>query len=109
MAATLASAVAAQIAARAEEIRKDGTYLGLLEWVAFAALEGMMIEMLFGDYVLNVREVFAPALRLRKDSGRVCRTAAVRVGPRGSLLSAVKASGACYPDINHYVIGLAAL
>ena len=108
MAAPPASAVAAQIAARAEEMRKDGTYLGLLEWVAFAALEGMKVEMLFGDYVLDVREIFAPALRQRNDSGRVCRTAAVRVGPQGSLLSAVKANGACYPDINHYVIGLAA-
>ena len=66
---------------------------------------GMKLEMLFGAHVLNVREIFAPALSHGKDSGRLCRTAAVRVGPKGQLLSAVQDSGACYPDINHYVIG----
>ena len=64
--------------------------------------------MLFGDYVMSVREILAPSLCHGYDSGRVCRTAAVRVGQKGSLLSATKANGACYPDINHYVIGLAA-
>ena len=81
MVAAVVGAVAAQIASRAEEIRRDGVYLGLLEWIAFVALEGVRVEMLFGDYVMDIREVFAPALRLRGDSGRVCRIAAVRVGP----------------------------
>ena len=95
----------AQLAARSAEIRPQGVYLGLLEWMAFAALEKIKIEMLFGDNVMDVCGIFAPALRLGNESNRVCRTAAVRVGPKGRLLSAVKASGTCYPDINHYVIG----
>ena len=73
--------------------------------MALAALEKIGVEMLFGDYIIDVVDLFAPALRQGIDFGRVCRTAAVRVGPGGKLLSAVKASGACYPDINHYVIG----
>ena len=95
----------APLAARSAEIRTNGVYLGLLEWVAFAALDKIRVEMLFGDYIMDVVDIFAPALRQGIDFGRVCRTAAVRVGPGGKLLSAVKASGACYPDINHYVIG----
>ena len=91
--------------ARSAEIHDDGVYLGLLEWVVFSVLEMMTALMLFGEYVLNVGQVFAPALCPCLDSARVCRVAAVRVGPKGKLLSAVGASGACYPDINHYVIG----
>ena len=44
----------AQLAARAAEIRGQGVYLGLLEWVAFAALEKTMVLMLFGSHVLDV-------------------------------------------------------
>ena len=49
MVAPAVGAVAAQIASRAKEIRTDGVYLGLLEWIAFVALEGVRVEMLFGD------------------------------------------------------------
>ena len=79
--------------------------LGLLEWAAFAALEKVRVDMLFGQDVVDVCEMFAPALGLGDDCRPVCRTAAVRVGSKGQLLSALKANGACYPDINHYVIG----
>ena len=97
-----------QLTTRAAEIRVRGRYLGLLEWVAFAALEKIRVEMLFGCHVIDVCGIFAPALCLGNESDRVCRAAAVKVGPNGKLLSAVKASGACHPDINHYVIGLEA-
>ena len=80
----------APLAARSAEIRTNGVYLGLLEWVALAALEKIGVEMLFGDYIMDVVDIFAPALHQVIDFGRVCRTAAVRVGPGGKLLSAVK-------------------
>ena len=76
--------------------------------MAFAALEKIKVQMLMGEHAIDVCAIFAPALCHWDESGRVCRTAAVRVGPKGKLLSALKASGACYPDINHYVIGLGA-
>ena len=98
----------AQLAARVGQIRVNGTYLGLLEWVAFVALEKVRVEMLFGQDVVDVCEICAPALGLGSDCRRVCHNAAVRVGSKGQLLSALKANGARYPDINHYVIGQAA-
>ena len=52
----------AQLSARSKEIRTNGVYLGLLEWVAFVALEKIRVEMLFGDYIMDVGEIFAPAL-----------------------------------------------
>ena len=85
--------VEAQLATRVAQIRVSGTYLGLLEWVAFAALEKVRVEMLFGQDVVDVYEIFAPALGLGSDCRGVCRTAAVRVGSKGQLLSALKANG----------------
>ena len=90
---------------RSAQVVEAGVYLGLLEWVAFSVNERMSVLMLFGENVLNVGHVFAPALSQGFDSARVCRVAAVRVGPQGKLLSAVGANGACYPNVNHYVIG----
>ena len=94
-----------RIALRAAEMRKGGVYLGLLEWVAFAAMEKVRVIMLFGDSPLDVLQVFAPAFCQGLDPNRVCRVVAVRVGRGGVLLSAVRRNGACFPDINHYVIG----
>ena len=71
-------------------------------------LERMTVLILFGEYVLNVGLVFAPALCPCLDNARICRVVAVRVGPGGGLRSAVRENGSCYPDINHYVIGLEA-
>ena len=53
-------------------------YLGLLERLAFVAMEGMRIEMMFGESVMDVCSVFATASRQGWDAGRVWRTAALR-------------------------------
>ena len=50
------------LSARSAQVRGDGVYLGLLEWVVFSVLERMTVLILFGEYVLNVGQVFAPAL-----------------------------------------------
>ena len=91
---------------RAKQIFRQGAYIGLFEWVAWAVHEKVDVQMLFGSNIVDLKAVFAPNMPQRSLS--CLRVSAVRLSDDGKhWLSAVKASGLLVPDINHYVIGIA--
>ena len=90
---------------RSQKVRKAGSYLGLLEWVAWSALSKRRVLMLFGDDVWDLMEVFATDLLPIEFEGD-CKVAAVCWRTGGKLLSAGRRTSAD-PGVNHYVIGVA--
>ena len=92
--------------ARAAEVRRDGAYLGFLEWVVWGHLYSKRVEMMFGTMAQELLSWFAPGLGRANDAlpWTTARVAAVRMGPRpGEWLAPLGQM----PRINHYVVGVA--
>jgi hypothetical protein len=77
--------------------------MGFSEWMVWSYLEHVVVEMLLGQYVVDVISVSAPALRPASPKGthRVC---AVRLLMSGEWRAAASASDWKF-DANHFVIG----
>ncbi len=72
--------IADEIRARADTVRKLGTYIGFFELLVFSHLRAVAVEVLFGSHVLSIRELFAPTLATSATG--VFRVAAVRFDGR---------------------------
>ena len=90
---------------RAARVRQPGAYIGFFEWLAFRSVRAFNVQMLFGSSVVDLGEVFGGSVPMVAELS-VARVVATKVsGPK--LLSAV-VPGSHLPDVNHYVIGIAA-
>ena len=50
--------VTAAIRQRAQQVRNDGVYIGLFEWLAFAAIAKQRVVMLFGSAPVDITAVY---------------------------------------------------
>ena len=91
------------IAKRADEVEKNGAYIGFFEWLAFAIHRRIDVELLVGTNVVNVHATFGS--EIPRQIRRTGRAAFVRLTDRGSCLSAVDPAGQICG--NHFVIGVA--
>ena len=87
-----------EIRNRAVAVRKLGTYIGFFEWVAWAALKEVRLEMLFGNHVLDLLDFLAPWVA--SGSAAVCRVAVVEFLGPDKYRSASLKKGLC---ANHFV------
>ena len=91
---------------RAAEVRRPGTYLGLLDWVIWGHSTNTRVVMLFGEATFDVMNIVAPGVGASDPAAAwgVARVAAVTcTGTYGTWLAAVGS----LPVVNHYVIGSA--
>ncbi len=94
--------------ARAKQVRQTGSLIGLFEWVAWSVKKKIQVKMLFGSAIVDLRQVFAPDMPLHSRS--CLRVGAVRIAADTEhWLSAVGLGGGVLPQINHFVIGVAAI
>ena len=102
----LAAGQGEQIRLRAEQVR-DGDYVGMFEWLAWAAMKKARVLMMFGSAQVDVTEIFGHGMP-EFSGGYHCvhRVAAVH-SKDGRWLSATVRGGAI-PKVNHYVIGVTA-
>ena len=95
------------IRARSEAIRHPGTYIGFFEWIAWSRLRNVRVHLLFGENVVCVNELFAPALPPLLWTA-VHRVVAVEMG-KNELRSA-RMDKSCFKagvaGANHFVIGV---
>ena len=102
----LAAGQGEQIRVRAEQVR-DGDYVGIFEWLVWAATKKARVLMMFGSAHVDVTEVFGHGIPEFSD-GYHCVHRVVAVHSKdGRRLSATVRGGA-QSNINHYVIGVAA-
>ena len=98
------SLIAAAMKARAEVIRHPRVFIGFFEWLAWSIINTSEVHMIFGEHVVKLKDVFAPALVL--ESSQIVRVAAV-IWDGKVCKSAGKIEEALLA-INHFVIGLEA-
>lgn len=96
--------VARSIRKRAAEVRRMGIYIGFWEWTVWSFLKDVLVLMLFGTEVVDVRRVFGPpAAAPTRGTHRV---AAVQC-EGGSYKSAVMRGRGHGPVCNHFLVGAA--
>ena len=91
---------------RAAEVRRPGTYLGMLDWVIWGHSTNTRVVMLFGEATFDLMNMVAPGVGASDPAAAwgAARVAAVTcTGTYGTWLAAV----GTLPAINHYVIGSA--
>ena len=97
----MAADIAAAMLIRADEIREDGEYIGLFEFLLWSHLRRRSVKLLFGSNLVDLAEVVGfpiPDIFL-EDPMYVC---GVRMSADGRWLSAAGAA----VRINHYVIAV---
>ena len=97
----------ALIRARAEEVRKMGTYVGMFEFLVFSSLTGTRVKLLANEYLIDLVGMAGNAGYFGKDSEALER---VVVGCRatptpGELLACTADKWGCNIEMNHYVVG----
>ena len=55
---SMSAEVTAAIRQRAQQVRNDGVYIGLFEWLAFAAIAKQRVVMLFGSAPVDITAVY---------------------------------------------------
>ena len=96
--------VARSIRRRAKQVLQMGENVGFWKWVVWSFLKDVLVLMLFGSDVVDVRRVFGP-VAVAPTHG-VHRVAAVLLLADGSYRSAVAPDNRGHvPNINHIVVG----
>ena len=96
--------VEALIATRAGEVRCSGAWIGLSEWIAWACMREVAVQMLIGSYIVDPVATVAPQLRVESPRA-ACKVAAVQA-VRATTWQSATGGGHWKPQINHYVIGV---
>ena len=99
--------MATSIRGRADTVVNMGQWLGVFDWVVWAASRLVALQFLFGDTLIDVGAVFAPKLVPHVSGGApasICTAICCMSTARGLLPAAT--SDDLFPRMNHYVLAI---
>ena len=100
-------ALATSIRSRADTVVNMGQWLGVFDWVVWAASRLVALQFLFGETLIDVGAVFAPKLVPHVSDGApasICTAICCMSTARGLLPAAT--SDDLFPRMNHYVLAI---
>ena len=99
--------LAAQIGARAHQVEAMGSYIGIFEFLVWSLMRNAALHMLFGESLVDIGAVFAPAIApvfVDLPVEQTCVVVACLATSSGLLAAGARAG--VLPRVNHYVVGV---